>query len=68
MVQHSISNLERGSGTFLGLHGGRVVVSSPNLLIIFTAHALVPNGFPLTTDILMFSSSSFGCGVFTNER
>jgi len=58
--------LDAGAGTgskggqvpFLGLPVGRTVVSSPNFLIIFIAHASAPNGFPFTTDPLMSSSSS----------
>ena len=57
-----------GQVPFLGLHGERTVASRPNFLIIFTAHASVPNGFPLITDALMFSSSSFDCDIFTNKR
>jgi|GEM_PF-5671210 len=42
---------EKGGGgqvPFFGLPVARIVASSPNLLIIFTAHASPPYGFPLT--------------------
>ena len=47
-----------GQVPFLGLPVTRTVASSPNFLIIFVTHASAPNGFPLTIDLLIPSSSS----------